>query len=315
MHRLLFLPVCLVAFGCQSSQYVTRSELHDMLVLPPSDETSPNHLQRCDLDDLVASAFSSPQMPARAAAALAVADQKIAPLTAALSAIDRAFDVCSNNLANAETTAFKRSYAVSEPGGAAIFRYDFEQGSLEKTGRQLDVAISGMGFLKVKRNDSKDSGCAYTRNGNLFVSKDGNLVLGMGEGYKLEPQITIPKGATDVSISHDGRIQVVEAGKNAPVFVGQFELYKFTNPEGLKLLGGSLFTQTETSGPAAPSKPGENGAGEVIQGFLENSNVDPTKERLRIRFLQNWRATVLRAIDDGKGATDISISSVIDEAK
>jgi flagellar basal-body rod protein FlgG len=223
-----------------------------------------------------------------------------------LRALSQRIDVVANNLANAETTAFKRSrvnfedlyyLAQKQPGTTAangdvspagIYvglgvkvsnpQLDTEQGSMESTGRQLDVGISGQGFFKVKILDSISDGFGYSRNGNFFVNRDGELVLGMGDGYKLEPKVNIPKGTTDVSISQDGQIEVTKAGTNQKVKVGQLEIFQFVNPQGLNLLGGSIYTQTDSSGPPVESKPGENGAGQVLQGFLESSNVDPVKE-------------------------------------
>jgi flagellar basal-body rod protein FlgG len=223
-----------------------------------------------------------------------------------LRALSTRIDVVANNLANAETTAFKRSrvnfedlyyLAVKQPGvtnssgdvsPAGIYvglgvrvsntQLDTEQGSLENTGRQLDVGISGAGFFKVKILDSIADGFGYTRNGNFFVNRDGELVLGMGDGYKLEPKINIPKDATQVMISQDGVVEVQRAGAIRPQQVGQLELSQFVNPQGLNLLGGSIYTETESSGKPIVSKPGENGAGQTLQGFLESSNVDPVKE-------------------------------------
>jgi flagellar basal-body rod protein FlgG len=82
--------------------------------------------------------------------------------------------------------------------------------------------------------------------------------------------------------------------------IGRIQLHQFMNPEGLNLLSGSLYTQTEQAGPPIESRPGENGAGQVLQGYLEGSNVDANKERLRMRFLQNWRAMILKVIDEMK---------------
>jgi flagellar basal-body rod protein FlgG len=223
-----------------------------------------------------------------------------------LRALSTRIDVVANNLANAETTAFKRSRvnfedlyytAVKQPGTtsangdispAGIYvglgvkisntQLDTEQGAMENTGRQLDVGIQGQGFFKVQILSSVADGSGYTRNGNFFVNKDGELVLGMGDGYKLIPKITIPKGTTDVSISTDGKVTVTKSGTLGSTPVGQLEVYQFINPQGLNLLGGSIYTQTDSSGPALQSKPGENGAGQVLQGFLEASNVDPVKE-------------------------------------
>ncbi len=221
-----------------------------------------------------------------------------------LRALSTRIDVISNNLANAETNGFKRSRVnfedlmylqLRQPGTtnaagdvspAGIFvglgtkisntQLDTEQGPLESTGRPLDVAIQGNGFFKVKV--SVGNGEAFTRNGNFMTNNNGELVLGIGDGYKLIPPIKLPSGATDVTISQDGNIDVVDPSTGTKTNVGQFKLSQFVNPQGLKLLGGSLFVATEASGAAVESKPQENGAGLVQQGYLESSNVDPVKE-------------------------------------
>ncbi len=221
-----------------------------------------------------------------------------------LRALSTRIDVIANNLANAETTSFKRSRVnfedlmylmLKQPGAtnasgeispAGTFvglgtrisntQLDMEQGSLESTNRSLDVGISGDGFFKVKTN--LDDGVAYTRNGNFFTNKDGELVLGMGDGYKLIPPITIPKGTTDIIISQEGIVDVLQTGSATKKTVGQMKLVQFVNPQGLKLLGGSLYQRTESSGPANESNPGQLGAGKLLQGNLEGSNVDPVKE-------------------------------------
>ncbi len=223
-----------------------------------------------------------------------------------LRALSTRIDVVANNLANAETTAFKRSrvnfedlmyLTLKQPGAtnaqgeiapAGIFvglgtkisntQIDMQQGSLENTGRQLDVGIEGNGFFRVKIMDSIGDGTGYTRNGNFFINNDGELVLGMSDGYKLIPPINIPTGVTDITINKDGTVQVVKANSTAKVIVGQLKLSQFVNPQGLNVLGGSIYTATDASGPALDSNPGENGSGTILQGFLEASNVDPVKE-------------------------------------
>src|SRR5688572_12252582 len=179
-----------------------------------------------------------------------------------LRALSTRIDVIANNLANAETTAFKRSrlnfedlmyLSLRQPGTtnaagdvspAGIFvglgtkisnsQLDLEQGSLENTGRPLDVGISGQGFFKVKIMESVGGGEGYTRNGNFFVNKEGNLVLGMGDGYQLIPPVTIPPNTSEISISAGGKIEVIEAGKTTKTDVGQLKLTSFINPQGLK---------------------------------------------------------------------------------
>lgn len=221
-----------------------------------------------------------------------------------LRALSTRIDVIANNLANTETMAFKRSrvnfedlmyLTLKQPGTsnadgeitpAGIYvglgtrisntQVDMEQGSPENTGRQLDIAIQGQGFLRVKTNIG--DGYAYTRNGNFFVNKDGDMVLGMGDGYKLVPPITIPSGTTNISISEDGVIEVLRSGSTAKQRVGQLKLSQFVNPQGLNLLGGSLYQVTDSSGEAIEGNPRDNGAGTILQGFLESSNVDPVKE-------------------------------------
>ncbi|MGF1633416.1 MAG: flagellar basal-body rod protein FlgG [Phycisphaerae bacterium] len=223
-----------------------------------------------------------------------------------LNALSTKIDVIANNLANAETTAFKRSranfeellYLVKKQPGvtnadgevspAGIFvglgvrvantQLISEQGSLEPTDRDLDVGIQGNGFFRVRVLDSVGEGVAYTRNGNFFVNNEGQLVLGLGDGYRVDPPIDIPPEATEVSISRDGEVAVIIPGQNAAQIVGAFELNTFINPAGLKLQGGGLYTETESSGPALTGRPGEDGLGVLLQGSLEASNVDPVKE-------------------------------------
>ena len=103
-------------------------------------------------------------------------------------------------------------------------------------------------------------------------------VVGIGDGYKLIPNINIPPGGTGISIALDGTVQFVPKGGNTAVTAGQITLNQFVNPQGLKLQGGSIYTETNASGPPILSNPGENGAGELVEGTLETSNVDPVKE-------------------------------------
>lgn len=223
-----------------------------------------------------------------------------------LRALSTRIDVVANNLANAETSAFKRSrvnfedlmyLTLKQPGSqngsgevapAGIFvglgtrisntQVDTEQGSLESTNRNLDVGISGPGFFKVKLLDSIGDGVGYTRNGAFFQNKDGDLVLGMGDGYRLIPPINIPKGSTDINIAEDGTISYLRPGSTTKSVAGQLTIAQFTNPQGLKLLGGSIYQETDASGAAVETPPGQDGAGTTIATFLEGSNVDPVKE-------------------------------------
>ncbi|MDP9172287.1 MAG: flagellar basal-body rod protein FlgG [Planctomycetota bacterium] len=223
-----------------------------------------------------------------------------------LRALSSEIDVVSNNLANAETGAFKGSRVnfedlfyqmLKQPGTTSsngevspsgIFvglgtrisntQLDMTQGSLENTSRQLDVGISGTGFFRVKVLDSVGNGTAYTRNGNFFINNKGELVVGMGDGYKLIPPIVVPTGVTNITISQDGNVTGLKPNANAPSQIGQIKITQFVNPQGLNLLGGSLFQETQSSGPPIDSKPGDQGSGQLLQNFLEASNVDPVKE-------------------------------------
>ena len=223
-----------------------------------------------------------------------------------LKALSTRIDVTANNLANAETTAFKSSrvnfedlmYLTQQHAGTrnALGDIDpagvqvglgvqiantalrFEQGPLEPTDRPLDVAIQGEGFFRVRILDTIGDGVAYTRNGAFHLNPDGELVLDIGEGYRLDPGISIPEGAVDLSISQDGEISGRLPGDiNAQVF-GNLELVRFVNPHGLQQLGGQLFLETEASGQPFEARPGVDGNGVILQSFLEGSNVDPVKE-------------------------------------
>jgi flagellar basal-body rod protein FlgG len=224
-----------------------------------------------------------------------------------LKALSTRIDVISNNLANAETTGFKASRVNFEdlmyitlrqpgatnaaaevsPSGIEIglgtkisnTQLDLTVGSPDMTGRQLDVALQGQGFFKIKVIPSINNGEAYTRNGNFTINSNGELVVNIGDGYKLIPPITFPKTATDVSISPDGTVSyLTSTSGSAKQKAGQIQLANFTNPYGLEMMGGSIYVPTDSSGPAVLGNPGDNGTGNLLQGFLEGSNVDPVKE-------------------------------------
>lgn len=223
-----------------------------------------------------------------------------------MRAMSTQIDVIANNLANVETTAFKSSrvnfedlmyLTIKQPGitnaqgqvsPAGIFvglgvkiantQLNLAQGSLERTDRPLDVGIQGPGFFRVQILDTIGDGTAFTRNGNFFVNRDGELVLGVKDGPRLIPPIDIPPDAVEINISLDGTISVLRAEQTVAQVVGQLQLFQFVNPNGLDQLGGSLYQETEASGPPIQSDPGEDGTGEILQGYLESSNVDPVKE-------------------------------------
>lgn len=209
-------------------------------------------------------------------------------------------EVITNNIANADTVGFKRSRAEfqdllyrtdKDPGAAtsattqsptgiqigagaqvsAVAR-EHTDGAPRYTGRDLDVAMGGAGFLAVQRPGGE---IAYTRDGSLQRNADGALVT--SQGFPIVPEITIPPNARVVNISGDGRVTYTADG-NEPQEAGQIQLVMFTNPAGLAAEGGNLLTATTASGTPAPGNPGENGAGMVLQKHLESSNVNPVTE-------------------------------------
>jgi flagellar basal-body rod protein FlgG len=238
-----------------------------------------------------------------------------------LRALSTQIDVLANNLSNAETTAFKRSrvnfedlmYLVQRQPGVAnaqgdvspsgLFvglgtkvdntQLDLTQGSLEQTNNPLDMAIQGNGFFAVKLMSGFGDGIGYTRAGNFYVNAKNELILGLGEGYRLVPPINIPTGATNIQIGQDGTIQVLQPGSGTPRTVGQLQLSQFVNPQGLQLLGGSIYLPTDASGPALNGSPGTQGLGLIEQGFLEQSNVDPVKEL--VKLIETQRAFELNS--------------------
>jgi len=214
-------------------------------------------------------------------------------------------EVISNNIANINTTSFKKSRAefqdlmyqevaaspenLENPGviessnstlqvGNGVILSStqklFEQGDLQQTGNTLDVAIYGEGFLQVRRNDGT---FAYTRDGALKISSDGSLVT--SGGHVLEPGFNIGQDALNISITTDGLVKVMEVGGET-IELGNIELVKFVNSGGLKALGNNLYEETEASGAPILGTPGSNGFGEIQQGFLESSNVDIVEEMI-----------------------------------
>lgn len=211
-------------------------------------------------------------------------------------------DVISNNIANMNTTAFKRQRAefqdllyqqAQRPGGATggadarapsgiqigsgvktagVYRIA-EQGALTQTSNRYDLAIDGLGYFMV---DLPSDETGYTRAGSFQVSDQGELVT--SEGLRVQPGIAIPPGVTDVVISKTGEVQVKTPGEPALQTVGQLQLATFVNEAGLEAIGGNLFKETAASGQATIGAPGEPGFGTLAQGFLEASNVNPVSE-------------------------------------
>ncbi len=246
-----------------------------------------------------------------------------------MQAMDTKLDVIANNLANSNTTGFKSSrinfedlfYEERRQPGAlnslgqntptGLFvglgtkvsntQLNFGDGSLESTGRPLDLAITGQGFFKVQTFDGIGAGEAYSRAGNFIADRDGNMVLGTSDGFLLDPPINFPLGTDfeSVTIQSDGVISANVDGTEEEI--GQLELHRFPNPHGLRQEGGNLYTETEASGTPLQGQPAEEGFGRIQQNFLEASNVDPVKEligMIRTQRTFELNSQVIRTIDE-----------------
>lgn len=211
-------------------------------------------------------------------------------------------EVVSNNIANLNTTGFKRQRAefqdllyqsVSRVGAqtsaadtkrasgiqlgvgvraGGVYRIT-EQGSLSETSNKLDLAIDGRGYFRVQLPTGGD---AYTRAGSFQLSDQGEIVT--AEGYRIMPGITIPNNTVDIAISEAGLVQVKLDGQIAAQTVGQLELTTFLNENGLESIGSNMLLESPASGAPLISVPGEPGYGRIRQGFVEASNVNPVTE-------------------------------------
>jgi flagellar basal-body rod protein FlgG len=228
-----------------------------------------------------------------------------------LDAQQTQLDVVANNLANVGTTGFKRSRAVFEdlmyqnlrqsggqtsdqtrmPSGLQLgtgvrivaTERIHSQGTPTKTDNLKDVAINGNGFFQVLMPDGT---AAYTRDGSFQADQNGQLVN--ASGFPIQPAITLPQNATGMTIGRDGTVSVVQAGSTASVQVGQIQLTTFLNPTGLQANGENLYVETDASGGANQSAPGQNGAGTLSQGYVEASNVNVVEEL--VNMIQTQRA-------------------------
>lgn len=211
-------------------------------------------------------------------------------------------EVISNNIANMNTTGYKRQraefqdllYQNIERAGAAssdagtvaptgiqigvgvrtagVYRVT-SQGELVNSETPLDIAINGKGYFKVQLPTGED---AYTRAGSFQLSPQGEIVN--SEGFPVSPGITIPQEAIDISINANGEVLVTIEGQLEPQNVGQFEVVTFPNNAGLQALGDNLLSETPASGAASTGSPNTPGYGAIVQGYLERSNVNSVAE-------------------------------------
>jgi flagellar basal-body rod protein FlgG len=221
-----------------------------------------------------------------------------------MSALETKLDTIANNLANIETTAFKRGKTNFEdlfyrhekmpgaedsagqltPTGISIglgsrvssIQTDFRQGAFKQTSNSLDVAIEGNGFIKVMDPSGE---ILYTRSGNFSLNANGQMVLGSANtGRLIEPPIVIPNDAEAIVISPEGKVSVRQFNNPVLTQVGTIEMVTFINPEGLLKRGENLYAETNSSGTAQTGTAGQNGMGVVRQNALEASNVEPVSE-------------------------------------
>lgn len=228
-----------------------------------------------------------------------------------LDAQQTQMDVITNNLANVSTNGYKRSRAVFEdllyqtvrqPGAQSSQQTQlpsglqlgtgvrpvateriFTQGNLQQTGNNKDLAINGQGFFQVLMPDGSTG---YTRDGSFQVDSQGQLVT--SSGFVIQPAITIPSNALSITVGRDGTVSVTQPGSPAPVQVGSIQLSTFINPAGLQALGENLYVETAASGNPGTNTPGTNGAGLIVQGMVETSNVNVAEEL--VSMIQTQRA-------------------------
>ena len=232
-------------------------------------------------------------------------------------------EVVANNLANMNTTGYQRRRTEfnnllyrhiqrrvstgSQPGEVvpsgvhsglgvkvgAVYRVH-EQGALKSTTNTFDMAIQGVGYFQIQLPNGD---IAYTRDGTFQLDGSGQLVT--HDGSPVQPGISIPAGATDITINSSGEIQVTQ-GDGTTANVGGLLLAMFPNPGGLNALGDNMFVATERSGGAATVTPGGNGAGAILQGFVESSNVnaiDEVSALVRANRAYEMNAKVMKAAD------------------
>ncbi len=232
-------------------------------------------------------------------------------------------DNIANNLANVNTTGFKRSKVefqdvlyqnLRKAGTATAINTsvptnldvgygtkavatvrEFSVGDYVQTDNALDMAISGNGFFQIAMPDGTTS---YTRDGAFKLSADGQIVT--SDGFFLTPEITVPEDATSVSLTVDGEVSVMIAGSSDPQSVGTIELAKFINPAGLSAVGHNLYNETPASGTPILGQPSLDGFGKLDQGYLEMSNVKVVDEMVNMIVAQRSYELNSKVIQTGE---------------
>jgi flagellar basal-body rod protein FlgG len=254
--------------------------------------------------------------------------QSLSIAATGMSAQEKNLEVIANNIANINTTGFKRSRAeftdlmyqserlmgvsnrgrdATVPEGAqlglgvrpAAIRSLNIQGALTNTGNSLDLAINGRGWFQVT---TPDGSTVYTRDGAFNTNATGQLVT--TDGYTVTPTILIPINTTNVNVSQTGLVTATIPGQVQPQTLGQLTIANFVNEAGLQQLGSNLAQQTAASGPPTVSVPGDTSFGTIQQGYLESSNVDPVSEITNLIAAQRayeMNSKVIQAADQMSG--------------
>lgn len=230
-------------------------------------------------------------------------------------------DAIASNFSNASTTAYKRRTvdfsAVIDRGTAMqpaeetsaaplrpvrSVRFDLAQGDLRSTGRALDVAISGSGFVEV---DLGGGASGFSRGGSLQVNGDGMLTL--ASGHVLKADVRVPSNAANVAIEANGQVSALLEGDKSPTVLGQIELVSFANPEALEYGGEGLFLPRAGSAEPTRARPGEIGVGRLVPGSLEGSNVRMVDEMVALMLMQRvyeLNTKVVQAADEMMALTN-----------
>ncbi len=239
-------------------------------------------------------------------------------------------EVISNNIANLRTTGFKkvraefqdllyqdirRAGATASQDGSMIptgiqVGYGVKtgatsrimtQGGLAGTDKDLDIAIRGEGYFSIEMPSGQT---AYTRDGTFQLDAEGQIVT--GDGYKLEPALTVPENARSITINSSGLVEVLVANETVPQQIGQIQLARFVNKAGLQAIGENLFLETQASGQPQLENPATEGTGSLLQKFLEGSNVNAVSELTDLISAQRayeMNAKIISAADEMMSAT------------
>jgi len=295
----MFLPAIVFLTGCQKNHSVSmpapdlqaQNTSQRLMVKSLKEELNEQEQLQAEIAELAKTIRNSKDVQQKLFARMAMQQHKADTLLATSEAINIARDVTFHNIANFKTTGFKKQRVHIQNGRLVETSRIWTQGNYRSTANSLDMVIEGEGFFQIVQPNGN---IAYTRDGNLHLDRNGNIVTSNGD--KLNPQITIPSEQTRIAIGRDGSVTVTTAGQSQPHFIGIIELALFHNPSGLASIGRNLFVPTQASGDAIPGTPGENGLGTILAGFLEDSNVKMLEEMMQLRMLQSWEKGVDQAL-------------------